>query len=71
MFCHEGWKILEAEFELNIDALKEGLLDYAQDYDRVMYTRGRIATLRDIKNFPVLVEASLEEDDEDEQTDSV
>lgn len=70
MFAHPGWTMLMDEFETNIESLKEEVLQYKMDYDRVMYTRGRITTLRDVKSFPAAIEHALKEQ-EDEQADSV
>lgn len=69
MFAHPGWTILADEFDTNIEILREEVLSYKMDFDRVMYTRGRISTLRDIKAFPAIIENALK--DEDEQADSV
>lgn len=71
MFAHPGWQLLVDEFDLTITALKEEVLAYKMDYDRVMYTRGRITTLRDIRAFPAVIEQALKDEEEDEQADSV
>ncbi len=66
-----GWDVLEEDIQEKVDDLKEQVLHPEVTGDLLKIAQGRIIAYREILSLPVIVEAALNPEVEEDQDDSV